>query len=212
MRKRQFILLMLAVVTTAVFLVGCPQSTKPRASSPSPSSTPTPTTATKTEQPVAPERNPPGDIPDTQAFILYKNAAGGYAVEVPEGWARTEQGTDATFVSKFDGERVTLSKSAAPPTVASVQQTQVPALQKQGRAVKIQGVKTTKMPRTGNVVYVTYTANSAPDPVTNKQLRLDNVTYYYYRNGKLAALTVWAPTGADNVDQWKRISESFRWL
>ncbi|HEX2948136.1 MAG TPA: hypothetical protein VHV83_00965, partial [Armatimonadota bacterium] len=146
------------------------------------------------------------------AFITYTNTAGKYSNEAPEGWARTEHGQDVTFVSKFDGERVILTKSATPPTVASVKQTQVPALQQQGRAVKIQGVQTKSMPKLGTVVYVTYTSNSAPDPVTNKQIRQDNVTYYYYRNGTLAALTLWAPTGADNVDQWKRISESFRWL
>lgn len=212
MYKHQLILVMLAVVTAAIFLAGCPQSTKPKASLPPQKTTAPTTTATKTESPVAPEKNPPGDIPDTQAFITYNNSTGKYAVEAPEGWARTEHGADVSFISKFDGERITVSKSTTPPTVASVQQTQVPALQKQGRAVKMQEVGMITMPRTGNVTYVKYTSNSDPDPVTNKQIRLDNVTYYYFRNGTLAALTLWAPTGADNVDQWKRISDSFRWL
>jgi len=212
MLKRQFSHVILMVATTVVFLAGCPQSTKSPASSPQPSSPPRTTSTGKSEQPVTPEKNPPGDIPDTQAFITYKNVTGKYSIEAPEGWARTEHGTDVTFVSKFDGERVTLAKSATPPTVASVKQTQAPAIQQQGRAVKMQGVQTKSIPRNGTVVYVTYTSNSEPDPVTDKQIRLDNVTYYYYRNGTLAALTLWAPTGADNVDQWKRISESFRWL
>ena len=68
------------------------------------------------------------------------------------------------------------------------------------------------MPHGKAVVYVAYTSNSDPDPVTGKKVRLDNVTYYYYHQGTLAALTLWAPSGADNADQWKRISESFRWL
>jgi hypothetical protein len=38
------------------------------------------------------------------------------------------------------------------------------------------------------------------------------VTYVFYKNGKEAMLTVWAPLGADNVDQWNRMAKSFRWL
>jgi hypothetical protein len=145
-------------------------------------------------------------------FITYTSTTGGYALEVPEGWARSEHGADVRFTDKFDGVQVTLSKSATPPTVSSVQREQVPALEHQGRAVKIEGVKTKPMPYGHSVFCIVYTANSDPDPVTGKQVRLDNVTYYYYRQGTLAALTLWAPTGADNIDQWKRISESFRWL
>jgi hypothetical protein len=121
-------------------------------------------------------------------------------------------GSDVKFTDKFDGEQVALSKTAMPPTVSSVQRDQAPALQRHGRAVTIQGVKTKSMPHGNAVVYVVYTSNSAPDPVTGKQIRLDNVTYYYYHQGTLASLTLWAPRGADNADQWKRISESFRWL
>lgn len=165
-----------------------------------------------TEKAVAPEKNPPGDIPDNQVFIVYKSKAGGYALDVPEGWARTEQGTAVTFKDKYDGEQVTLAKSAAPPTEKSVQKDQAPALEKAGRAVKILKVKTVKLRHKQSAICVVYTANSEPNPVTGKQIRLDMSTYYYYRNGTLAAVTVWAPAGADNVDQWKRISESFRWI
>ena len=31
------------------------------------------------------------------------------------------------------------------------------------------------------------------------------------KSGKMAILILWAPIGADNADQWKLISESFRW-
>ena len=53
---------------------------------------------------------------------------------------------------------------------------------------------------------------SLEDPVTNKRVRLENVAYFFYRNGKEVTLTVWAPQGADNVDQWNRMANSFRWL
>ena len=63
----------------------------------------------------------------------------------------------------------------------------------------------------GNAILVDYTSNSEPDAVTGKQVRLENNAFIFYNNGKLATLTLWAPVGADNVDQWKRMSESFRW-
>jgi hypothetical protein len=47
---------------------------------------------------------------------------------------------------------------------------------------------------------------------TNKQVRLENNRYLYFNNGKLATLTLSAPVGADNVDQWLRIARSFKWV
>ena len=58
-------------------------------------------------------------------------------------------------------------------------------------------------------VFVPYT--SSANPLTNKRIRLEDAAYVFYKNGKMAILTVWAPAGADNADQWKLISESFRW-
>jgi len=213
MLKLQLSAFLIAVAVVAMgLLAGCHKAAVPLAPSSPPSASAPTTSATPPEQPVAPEKNPPGDIPDSQVFITYTSPAGRYSVEAPEGWARSEHGADVEFTDKFDGEQVALLKQATPPTVSSVQLDQVPALQQHGRAVKIQGVKTKSMPHGNAVIYVVYTSNSAPDPVTAKQIRLDNVTYYYHHQGTLAALTLWAPRGADNADQWKRISESLRWL
>src|SRR5262245_5381289 len=50
----------------------------------------TPTEAAlPTQGAIATEDNPPGDIPDNQAFVPYTSANGGYAISMPEGWART---------------------------------------------------------------------------------------------------------------------------
>jgi hypothetical protein len=58
---------------------------------------------------------------------------------------------------------------------------------------------------------VGYASNSDPDPVSSKQIRQENNTYLFFKNGKLATLTLWAPQGADNVDQWQQMAQSFRW-
>src|SRR5205085_2946268 len=164
------------------------------------------------ENAVAPEVNPPGDIPDTQAFVSYSNASGGYKLEVPEGWARTETASSVSFVSKFDGVKVDVGNSPASQAknAASVRANEAKVIQAQGHAVAITGVSDVKLPA-GNAVVIKYTSNSEPNAVTNKKVRQENDTYVFFRNGKEAMITLWAPQGADNVDQWQRMAKSFRW-
>ncbi len=163
------------------------------------------------EKPVAPEKNPPGDIPDTQVFVTYSSTARGYKLEVPEGWARRTNDQNVSFSEKLDGVKVEISPEATAPTAATVKTKQVAKLEKSDRAVKVVDVKDVLLPG-GSSVLVQYASNSAPEPVTGKQVRLENNSYIFFKHGKLATLRLWAPQGADNVDQWQRISRSFRWL
>jgi hypothetical protein len=161
------------------------------------------------ERAVAPEKNPPGDIPDTQAFVAFKSPAG-FSVKAPEGWARTERNNGVRFADKYNAVDIDISAAAALPSVASVKSGQAAELVKTGRAVKIKTIKNVKLPA-GPAVLIVYQSNSEPNPVTNKQLRLEANRYLVFRNGKLAAIDLAAPLGADNVDQWKLIAHSFRW-
>lgn len=90
---------------------------------------------------MGPEKNPPGDIPDTQAFIKYAAPTGGYTLQVPEGWARQTSGTSVSFVDQLHGVSVTTAGQAAAPTVSSVSASQIPALKASSRAVEVMGVK-----------------------------------------------------------------------
>lgn len=157
-----------------------------------------------------------GDIPDTQAFVKYTSAAGAYELDTPEGWARTENGAEVSFVDKLDGVKVMVIDAPAPPTVKSVQSNFIEVAHEQSaRAVQVDRVEEVQLP-SGKGVLVEYTSNSEPNPVTGKQVRLENNAYLIYKvdsagPGKLATVTLWAPVGADNVDQWQRMSQSFRW-
>lgn len=168
------------------------------------------TAGSGSEKAVAPEKNPAGDIPDTQAFVKYASSDGGYELQVPEGWARTTGASSAQFVDKFDGVKVDLSSVSYTLSANAINQNVIPNLIKNGRAVSVSGVKVVKL-KGGSAVEVSFTSNSDPDSVTNKQVRLEDKSYYFINNGKMAALTVWAPQGADNVDQWNFISNSFKW-
>ncbi|WP_414476130.1 hypothetical protein [Microvirga sp. M2] len=161
------------------------------------------------EKPAPPEKNPPGDIPDDQVFIEYRSPLG-FSIKVPEGWARRDAGEGVTFSDKYGTVAVAVAPEAAPPTVASVKQTQVASLESSGRAVKVTHVKAEKLPA-GEAVAVAYASNSDPNPVTNKAIRLENERYFFWKDGKLATLTMSAPYGADNADQWQLMAKSFRW-
>jgi len=161
------------------------------------------------EQPVPAEKNPPGDIPDTQVFIDYK-APQGFTIKVPEGWARSDHADGASFVDKLDGVVVTVANATAAPSVESVRSSEAPKLKAAGRAVTVASVKAVKLPA-GPAIRIVYTSNSEPNAVTSKQVRLENERYLYFKDGKLATLELYAPKGADNVDQWQLMSKSFRW-
>jgi hypothetical protein len=165
--------------------------------------------ASAAEVAVQPEKNPPGDIPDTQVFIDYV-APQGFTLKVPEGWARSDRTDGASFVDKLDGVVVSVSKAGAAPTTSSTKANYLPELEKTERAVKVTGIKAVKLPA-GPAVRIAYTSNSEPNAVTSRQVRLENERYLYFKDGKLVTLELYAPKGADNVDQWKMMSNSFRW-
>ena len=165
-------------------------------------------TPAQAETAIAPEKNPPGDIPDSQVFITYSGSS--YALKVPEGWARTVAGPNVSFASKLDGVSVTLTPAATVPTLHWVKTQYVPDLIKTGRAVKVTAVSAETLPG-GPAIRIDYTSNSEPNAVTMKQIRLENARYLFFKSGSLAALDLYAPAGADDVDQWQLMSRSFAW-
>lgn len=161
------------------------------------------------QQPIAAEKNPPGDIPDNQAFVAFKSPLG-FSIKVPEGWARRESPGAVSFSDKYNALQVVVSARPAAPTLASLKADEIAALQKSPKAVRVASVKPLALPA-GPAFVAHYSANSDPNPVTNKAIRLDNARYYFWKAGKLATLTVSAPAGADNADQWLLMARSFTW-
>lgn len=157
------------------------------------------------------QANPAGDIPDTQAFVTFASRTGGYQLQVPEGWARTARGADVLFTDALDGVGVTVTSAAHAPSEPGARGAVVAAITRSGHAVKVTKVENVRLPG-GAAVLAEYTSTSDPDPVTNRQVRLEDTAYLFFRAGKVATLTLWAPVGADNVDQWQRMAHSFRWL
>jgi hypothetical protein len=156
------------------------------------------------------EVNPPGDIPDNQAFVAFSPPSGGYTVKVPEGWARADGPDGVRFTDKFNSVLIRLVPAPAAPTPASAQAGEVPAVAAAARCFEL-GKVTTVTRRAGPAVLVTYRADSAPDPVTGKVVRDDVERYELWRSGTEAVLTLSGPAGSDNVDPWRMVTDSFAW-
>ena len=156
------------------------------------------------ETPMKAEKDPPGDIPDDQVFIVYASPLG-FALKVPEGWARTDRADGVVFADRYGKIDVSVTTGDLPTPKAAAD-----AIKTSLRAVAVKKAETADRPA-GKAVYIAFDANSEPIAVTNKQIRLENDRYLFAKGGKVASVTFSAPKGADNADQWLLMSKSFQW-
>jgi hypothetical protein len=145
------------------------------------------------------QTNAPGDIPDTQAFVRYRSPDG-YSILFPEGWSRTVKRSEVSFRSHFNGERILVRSHAAPARLVH------------GLAVRMSGVSENESIVGGTrVKHMRFSADSEPDAVTGKTVRLDGAAFVFPHGSRDAIVFLWAPYGSDNADQWNAIAGSFRW-
>jgi hypothetical protein len=208
-----------AVVTmplAACLLAAC-SSSAPTAKSSTPSSGGGTTSAAPSSSPGGGQApvpvlvHPAGDIPDTTIYVPYTSAAGHVQVKVPEGWSRQTTGTSTTFTSNLNSVTLAWMPMSAAPTVASVRATAVPALQKSTLAFRLQDVRAVTLTG-GPAIEIIYQVNSPANSVTGRQYRLVIEQFEFYKNGHGAALSLSSAVGSDNVDPWRKVSESFRWV
>lgn len=158
----------------------------------------------------APEPNPAGDIPDNQAYVPYTSLEGSFTVSVPEGWSRTVEGQAVVFTDKLNTVRIETRPRAAAPDVASARAQELPAAQ--ASVPGYQPGQVSMVTRAaGSAVLIAYGATSAPDPVTGKTTADAVERYEFWKAGRELILTLSGPRGADNVDPWRRITDSVRW-
>lgn len=217
-KRRTLLLPVAAVVIVAVATAGCGSSggsAKPSSSTGSPAGavTPAPSASSGDGSPTpvsTPESNPAGDIPDNQVYIAFHPAGGGFTVKVPEGWARTANGTVTTFTDKLNRIQIAHVTANSAPTPGSVSSTVVPSLRTSVPNFASPKASTVSR-KAGQAVLLTYQGDSAPDPVTGKAVRDAFERYAFHRGGQEVDLTLSGPVGADNVDPWRIVSDSFAW-
>ncbi len=157
-----------------------------------------------------PEVNPAGDIPDNQAFVAYSPPSSGFSIQVPEGWARIETGGAVTFTDKLNSIRMETAATATAPTVQSAEQNEVPAIKAVTKNFQA-GAVTSVTRKAGAGVLITYGADSPPDAVTGKVVQDAVERYEFWKAGTQVILTLSGPQGADNVDPWRVVTDSFGW-
>jgi len=210
--------LLVAVAATALVLGACNGGgkTSPLAGN-HPAATPSSAAESTTQPPVAsavdpnaPEVNTAGDIPDNQVFVPYAPPSGNFALKVPEGWGRSDAGQAVVFTNKLNSIRIETSTAASAPTTASAAQVEVPAIRAASKNFE-PGKVTEVRRKAANAVLITYRADSEASPVTGKVIHLDVERYEFWRNGNQVTLTLSGPQGADNVDPWRMVTDSFAW-
>jgi hypothetical protein len=208
----------LLVRSTAGFAAGacavCAVACSSSASSPGTAATGTPAASATgggtSAAPAGTESPPPGDIPDTTIYIAYRPASGQYELKVPEGWARTVTPGAVSFTDKLNVITIFTTRAAAP-TAGSARAAEVPRIQASAHGFTLAGIGTVSR-SAGTAVLIRYSADSQPDPVTGKVYTDAIERYEFYRNGMEAVVTLAGPAGADNVDPWRTVTNSFRWL
>jgi hypothetical protein len=199
-------------VCVAFAAAGCGSSSKSSA----PTTAPAPTTTAPAPAPATTAAAPPsalqaeatskaaGDIPDNQVFLTYRNAAAGYSMKYPEGWAQQGGGKTVTIRDKNNIVRVVVQRDAMPTMAALNDAVPTGAQVRAGPArLRIGTAKAFKE---------TYTTQSAPNPVTGKRVTLTVDRYYIPGKGRFAIVDLGTPVGVDNVDAYRMMVESFRWL
>lgn len=160
--------------------------------------------------PVATESNPPGDIPDNQAYLPVTVPGTAVSVKVPEGWAKSSTSTSSVFTDKLNRIEIQVTSTAAAPTAASITAADVPKLT--AAVPKLTQPAVTSVNRAaGPALLLTYQGDSPLDPVTGKVVRDAFERYTFYRAGTRVDLTLSGPVNADNVDPWRIVSDSLRW-
>lgn len=195
-----------------------PTHTSQPTSKPSPSSSgtksrttaPQPTGASPQQSPPATEFRPPGDIPDTQVYVVYRVPGSAVRIKVPEGWARSSANGTTTFTDKYNSIAIAVRKATAPPTVASVKRVDVAQLRASSPKFA-PGTVGSVQRQHGTAIRITYFLDSAPSPVTGKVVRDAAERYLFWHKGQEAILTLTGPKTADNVDPWRLVSDSLQW-
>jgi hypothetical protein len=155
------------------------------------------------------ETLPPGDIPDTIAYVPYAVPGAGLTVSTPEGWSRSSTHGTVKFTDKLNEIQVFTLPSSGPVTTASVKRTEVPGIVTSVKTFKLQSISSVSRPA-GSAVRIAYLGDSPPNPVTGKVGTLAFERYDFFHKGREVVLLLSSPKGSDNVDPWRKVTSSLR--
>lgn len=207
----------LLVAVVPVVLAGCGGSPAPSATTAAASSTSSASAASHSStssssgavNPNARETLPPGDIPDTIAYVPYTSRSLGLTISTPEGWSRSSAHGHLVFTDKLNRVDVFATRPVGTLTPAAVRARELPTIRASVRTFALQSV-TVVARRAGTATRIAYLGDSAPNPVTGKIGTLAFERYEFRDGHREIVVLVSSPRGSDNVDPWRIITNSLR--
>ena len=115
-----------------------------------------------------------------------------------------------SFTDKFNAIHINATPAPTAPSTGSAQ-TELSALAGQVQCLQ-PGAISAVTRKSGPVVLLKYQAVSPPDPVTGKVVHQDVERYEFWKAGNEVVVTLASPHGSDNVDPWRKVTDSFAWL
>lgn len=161
--------------------------------------------------PAATEQVAPGDIPDTQAFVTTTGPSKAWSVKIPEGWSKQTKTSGFVFTDKYNVIAVTerTGQTALSPAAARADEVARLAAAHPGFVLK----RVAAVIRAGGSgVVIAYESDSVKNAVTGKVHRDASEAYVFQRQDRRVVLDLSGAAGADNVDPWRIITDSFRWV
>ena len=147
-----------------------------------------------------------GDIPDSQVFVTLRGAA--FSMQYPEGWVQRSTASGTTLQDKNNLVRIVVRRGTAPGAAQVSQELQ---RQKQTTPSLQAGAPSSVTVGGTQAVKVSYSTQSAANPVTGKRVLLLVDRYVVPGTGRYAIVDLGTPKGVDNVDAYKMMIGSFRW-
>ncbi len=172
----------------------------------SPATGAAPAGAVTSGTPARAELSPPGDIPDSVAYVRWTSPNGHVRFTHPEGWSQVAVPGGARFSDKLNSVTVTVATASAP-SVATVKAQILPTLGGPGRATRVVSVGAYGLPA-GPAVRIIWQVNSTPNAVTGKIYRDEVVTYLVGAHHLLVRMDLSGTVGSDNVDPYRKMSSS----
>jgi hypothetical protein len=142
-------------------------------------------------------------------FLTYHGASPAFSIQYVEGWQVSQRPDGVMVRDKDSSETVTIVRSQAD-VAAFVASSDLPGLQAQA-GFKLVQQDTVKVAGS-SYVHLQFHVPSPPDPVTGKQVPSTVDRYYVPGPSGLAIVSLSTPDGVDNVDAFRQMIESFRWL
>ncbi|MES2211286.1 MAG: hypothetical protein V4515_14065 [Chloroflexota bacterium] len=150
-----------------------------------------------------------GDIPDNAVFLTYRPASPTFSIEYVEGWQVTPQGDGVVIRDKDSSETVALVARTADAT-NYVSTVDLPLLRTEAG---FQLVSQDSVAVNGaSYVHLVFHIPAPPDPVTGKRVPSTVDRYYVQGPNGLAIVSLSTPDGVDNVDAFRQMIQSFKWL